>query len=75
MTKLAQLKAAWAAGDQIGALRIASRFGDLGAHADPIRRAWDAHKNAAFYRQIKKDPEALIAAGFAALADRYKLEA
>lgn len=75
ITKLSQLKAAWQAGDRAGALRIASKFGDLGAHADPIRRGWDASQRPDFYRQIKKDPAALIDAAYAALAARYGLEA
>lgn len=74
-TKLAQLRAAWTGGDKIGALRIAAKFGQLGEHADAIRRGWDAHMRPAFYRQMKRDPEALTAAALTALAARYGLEA
>lgn len=73
VTKLSKLKAAAAAGDWQGALRIAARFQDLGDHAADIKRAHEACHSAGFYRQIGKDPDALIAAGIAALKDRYSL--
>lgn len=73
-TKLRALTEAWASGDKIGALRIASKFPRLGEHADAIRRGWDAYNRPGFYRQMRRDPEALTEAAFAALAARYGLE-
>lgn len=72
-TKLSKIKAAAAAGDWPGALRIAAKFADLGDHRAAITRAHEAHANARFYRGLGQDPEALIAAGIAALKDRYNL--
>lgn len=74
VTKLSQLRAAWTAGDKLGALRIAARFPDLGAQKDAIQRGWDAAQRPDFYRQIKKDPAALVEAAFTALSERYNLE-
>lgn len=71
--KIALLRAAWTAGDRLGALKIAARFADLGEHADTIRRAHDAALRPAMYRQMKRDPDALITAGYEALAARYGL--
>ena len=73
VSKISLLRAAWTAGDRPGALKIAARFPDLGEHADPIRRAQDAAMRPGMYRQMKRDPEALINAGYAALAARYGL--
>jgi len=73
-TKLSQLQAAAAAGDWPLALRIAARFPQLGEHKAAITRAHEAHANARFYRQLGKDPDALIAEGIAALKARYDLD-
>lgn len=72
-TKLAKLTAAYAAGDYVGALRIAAKFPQLGAEKEPITRAWAAHQNPGFYREIGHDPDALFRAGVAAIARRYGL--
>ncbi|MCA1776057.1 MAG: hypothetical protein LC676_10740 [Loktanella sp.] len=72
-TKLSKLKAAAAAGDWPLALRIAARFPQLGDHKEAIVRAHEAHANARFYRQLGKDPDALIAEGIDALKTRYDL--
>lgn len=66
-----ELRVAIDANNTIEALRIASRFVNLGEHADAIRKAWQAHKSPEFYRAIGQDPDALIAAGVAALRVRY----
>jgi hypothetical protein len=71
--KIELLRAAWAAGDKIGALRIASRFSDRSLETKAFQRAWDAHSNRDFYRQLGRDPEALLAAGLAAMARKFKL--
>jgi len=72
-TKLAQLRARWAAGDTVGALRIAARFGDRSAETLAFKRGWDAYQRPGFYRQIKRDPDAILAAALAALARKFKL--
>lgn len=72
-TKISQLKTAAAKGDWTTALRIAARFPQLGEHGPRIVRAHEAGHNARFYRQLGKDPEALIADGVAALKERYGL--
>jgi hypothetical protein len=56
------LRAAWAAGDKIGALRIALRFSDRSLETRAFQRAWDAHSNRDFYRQLGREPEAASAA-------------
>ena len=62
-----------AAGDQLGALRIASRFFDRGADTDVFKRGWGAHTNPSFYRQIGRDPDALVTAALQRLAVRFRL--
>ena len=74
-TKLSQIKDAAAVGDWPKALRIASKFSDLGEHKAAIMRGHEAHANARFYAQLGRDPEALIADGIAALKARYKIDA
>lgn len=71
--KLDQLREAWAAGDKLGALRIASRFGDRSPETLAFKRGWDAHCNPGFYRQIGRRPEELTAAALAAMARKYRL--
>jgi hypothetical protein len=41
-------------------------------HEETIKLAWAAASNPDFYRQLKKDPDALVAAGVAALKLLYK---
>ena len=72
-TKTAQIREAWAAGDKLGALRIASRFFDRSEETKTFKRGWDAHRNPAFYRQIGRDPEAITAEALTALARKFKL--
>lgn len=72
-TKLSQLKAAWAAGDQVAALRMAAAFPRLGAEKRAIGQAWAAMQNPSFYRQLGKDPGELIEEGLAAVASKYAL--
>lgn len=74
-TKLSKLKAAAAAGDWAGALRIAARFPQLGADKAAIVRAHECIVNPGFYRQLGRDPALAIEAGIAALKARYKLVA
>ncbi len=72
-SKLSRLKAAFAAGDHVSALRIAAKFPQLGTEKEPITRAWNAIQSPDFYRSIGNEPEALIAAGVDALRKRYSL--
>lgn len=72
-TKLAKLKAAASDGDWRSALRIASKFPNLGHHKAAIKRGHEAFSNARFYEQIGQNPTDLIAHGIAALKDRYSL--
>jgi hypothetical protein len=59
------------AGDWREALRLAAGFGRLGEHKAPITRAWEALQRPGFYRQLGRDPDALVAAGIEALKARY----
>ena len=70
-TKLEEVRAAMAAGDTIGALRIAAKFPRLGKQEAAIQRAWMAIQTPDFCRQIGKDPAVLIEAGKQALAERF----
>jgi hypothetical protein len=56
-----QVRAAWAAGDQIGALRIAARFFDRSIDTRTFKRGMDAYNNPSFYRQLGKEPEQIEA--------------
>lgn len=71
--KLDLVRAAWAAGDKLGALRIAARFHDRSPETAAFKRGMQAHNNSAFYRQLGRDPEALTAAAFETLARKFKL--
>lgn len=70
-TKAAQIRSLIANADWHGALRMAARFPRLGAHKDAIQGGWSAMTNPGFYRQIHKDPDAMIQAGIEALRERY----
>ena len=69
--KIDQLIAAMRGGDYRAALRVAARFPRLGEHRDAIVRGWQALQTPEFYREIGRDPEALVASGVAALQERY----
>ena len=68
-----QIRAAWAAGNQIGALRIAARFFDRSVETKTFKHGMDAYNNPSFYRQIGKNPEQILRDALAVLANRYKL--
>jgi hypothetical protein len=68
-----QIRAAWAAGDRIGALRIAPRFFDRSADTRTYKRGMDAQNNPCFYRQLGKDPDQLMAAALELLAKKFRL--
>jgi len=56
--KTDQIRAAWAAGNQIGALRIAARFFDRYTRTRTFKRGIDAYNNPRFYQQIWQGPGA-----------------
>jgi hypothetical protein len=67
------MRAAWAIGDQIGALRIAARFFDRSDATITFKRGMDAHNNPAFYRQLGRDPDLLLRAALELLARKFSL--
>lgn len=71
MTSPPLILAALAAGNGCEALRLAAKFPHLGEHKVAITRGWQACSRPDFYRQLGYDPEALIAAGVAAVKERY----
>jgi hypothetical protein len=66
-------RAAWHAGDRIGALRIAARFFDRSTDTLIFKRGMSAHNNPGFYRQLGIDPEQLTQAALKFLAKKLKL--
>ena len=70
-TKLSKVQALMGAGDWREAVLMAAKFGELGAQRGAILSAREAYLRADFQRQIGKDPEALIAAGIAAMRERF----
>jgi len=67
------IRGAWAAGDQISALRIAARFFDRSNETMIFKRGMDANNHPDFYRQLGKDPRELIRAALEMLAKRFDL--
>ncbi len=70
-TKTSIIRAHMAAADWRRAISIAARLPRLDKHRAQILDAQGAYTNERFYRQIGKDPAALIAAGRAALIERF----
>jgi hypothetical protein len=71
--KADQIRAVWAAGDQIGALRIAARFFDRSAATKTFKRGMDAYNHPHFYRQLGTEPQEVVTAALEILAKRYDL--
>jgi hypothetical protein len=71
--KIDQIRAAWATGNRIGALRIAARFFDRSAETKTFKRGMDAHNHPDFYHQLRKNPEQLTAAALELLAKKFSL--
>jgi hypothetical protein len=69
--KTDQIRAAWAIGDRIGALRIAARFFDRSEDTRTFKRGMDAYNNPDFYRQLGKNPQQLTAAALGLLARKF----
>jgi hypothetical protein len=68
-----KIRAAWVAGDQIGALRIAARFFDRSSATKTFKRGMAAHTHPSFYRQLGHSPEQIVAYALAALQARLDL--
>jgi hypothetical protein len=72
-TKTDQIRAAWLAGDQIGALRVAAQFFDRSENTRVFKRGIDAFNHPDFYTQLGKEPQELITAALDLLAKRFDL--
>jgi hypothetical protein len=71
-TKLSKVQAAMRARDWPRAFSIASKFARLGAQRAAIMRAQAARLSPGLYRQLGRDPAAIIEAGKAALRVRFE---
>jgi hypothetical protein len=71
--KVHKIRAAWAAGDQIGALRIAARFFDRSIATRTFKRGIAAHNHPDFYRHLGQAPEQIVADALAVLQVRFDL--
>lgn len=69
--KIDKLVALMRAGDMDAALRMASKFAELGKQREAITRAASALLSPGFYESLGQDPAALVRAGHEALRDRY----
>lgn len=72
-SKLEQIREAWRCGDQIAALRIASRFHDRSDETRLFERGMQAHLHPEFFRQVGKIPEALTDEALRVLAVKFRL--
>jgi len=72
-TALQELKDLWATGEYRKALKLAASWSRLGEHKDAIREGWDATINGRVHREMGKAPDAMYAAGLAAVSARYGL--
>lgn len=70
-TKSDAIRRAMHAGDWPRALRLAARLPRLDRHAAAIKRGHECLSNPGFYRQLGRDPDDCVAAGIAALRDRF----
>ena len=71
ITKTGILKTAMLKQDWEQAIRIASKFQNLGKHIHEIKTAKDAMSSPSFYEQIGKNPTELISIGAEAIKVRY----
>jgi hypothetical protein len=71
--KTDKIRAAWAVGDRVGALRIAARFFDRSDDTKAFKRGIDAFNNPRFYRQLGKEPEQITQDTLETLANRFGL--
>lgn len=70
-TKISVLRLQMQNGQWTEAIRMAARFPRLGDERGAILDAQMALTNPAFCRGMRKDPDALIEAGIAALKSKY----
>jgi hypothetical protein len=73
ISKTDRIRAAWAVGDRVGALRIAARFFDRSADTKLFKCGMDAHTHPDFYRQLGKEPEQITHDALETLAKRFGL--
>lgn len=71
ISKTEQIRTAWASGDKIAALSIASKFSDQSGDTKTMQRGWDARNNPDFYKQIGKEPEELTEKAFAVIERKF----
>ena len=69
--KIDQLSALMRSGDWNAAIKFAAKFPRLDKHREPILSASSALLSPDFYRSMGRDVDAIVAAGVAALKDRY----
>ena len=74
VTKISQLQALMRAEKWADAIRFAAKFGDLGDERNAILSAKEAVVRPEFMRQLRKDPDAVIAEGICALRRRYLIK-
>jgi hypothetical protein len=72
-SKTDRIRTTWAAGNRIGALRIAARFFDRSLETRTFKRGMAAYNNPGFYRQLGKDPGQIVADALTVLAKRFSL--
>lgn len=70
--RVALIRTALAVGDDREALRLAASFPHLGPQREAISRGWQAAQRPDFYRELGQDPDAHVAAGVAAVRERYE---
>jgi hypothetical protein len=73
MSKSSKICEVWAAGDRIGALRIAAGFFDRSEDTQIFKRGMHAHNHPDFYRQLRQDPDQITAAALQLLAEKFNL--
>ena len=72
-TKTDQIRAAWDAGNRIGALRIAAQFFDRSTATKTFQHGMNANNHPGFYRQLGKEPQELVTAALELLAKSFDL--
>jgi hypothetical protein len=72
-SKTNKVRAAWAGGNRIRALRVPARFFDCSEAKKAFKRGLDAHNNPDFYRQLGKDPAQIVADALNTLVRRFAL--
>lgn len=68
-----QIKNAWNNGDKIKAIKIASKFKNLGDQKDAIILAKECCIHPDFYKSIGKDVNKCIKLGCDAIVERFRL--